>query len=78
MPKLKQFLENMKEKKTTIMGIIGMVLSLSVMLFPGRFVDVGPDEITEVVGTSWNLIEGIIGAIISVMLIVSRMFPKGE
>lgn len=76
MSNLKQFLENMKEKKSTIMGIVGMALSLLVMVFPGRFLAIDQQEVGEVINTSWNMVEGIIGVIVSGMLIISRIFPK--
>lgn len=73
--KFAQFVENFKEKKTTIIGIAGALMSLAILFAPQLFVNVEPGEVTEVVNEGWNLIEGILGLVVSILLIVSRMFP---
>lgn len=73
---INHFLDNLKEKKTTIMGIITMVISLAVMLFPKVFVNVSGEDVTHIVGTGYDLIAAIFTFVSGLLLTVSRMFPK--
>ena len=75
---LQIFLDNLKEKKTTILGIIGMVLSLLAMVFPERLLLADQEIAGEIINTGWGMIESIIALIVSSTLLISRIFPKKE
>lgn len=75
---LQQFLENFKEKKTTVMGIVTMIISLLAMFFPKIFVDVPAEEATEIVANGYDLIASVITFVSGLLLTISSMFKKKE
>lgn len=74
--KLATFAENLKEKKTTYTGIIGLVITLAAMVLPKVFVNVEPGEISQWAMSGYDLLFAGVGFVSSLLLLISRMFPK--
>lgn len=78
MTKLQLFIQNMGEKKTTIMGIVTMAISLLFMLAPKLFVNTSPEELTEIASTGYGLLGSILTFVSGLLLTISRIFPKKD
>lgn len=78
MSKLQQFISNMGEKKTTIMGIVTMAVSLLAMLAPKLFVEVSAEEVTSIASNGYALVAELLTFVSGLLLVIARIFPKKD
>ena len=73
---LQTFLDNLKEKKTTVMGIVGLIITALVFIFPGTVTTETGEEIKQTFASGYDLLETIVLFILSVVALFGRIFPK--
>lgn len=74
--KLQNFLDNLKEKKTSIIGGLTAAIALLALFAPHWFREVTAGEVTEVAKTGLELIIELVTLISGIALMFSRMRPK--